>query len=172
MSCELTNIGHTIECFENNSGVKEIYVGQWSGSTTFALGTSDIVTGFTGSNSFFTVEQDIEQAFVDQTKGGARGTGSVMYDQTVTFIVPKLTATRRAAYHNLFKTRSMAMVLDNNSNYWLFGADSGLWALEGDTTAGISVEQDGLNGFSIALNGKNSVPAYNVTAAAAAAVIV
>ncbi len=172
MSCN-TLTSFTLGCRDNSGGIQEVYIGKYEKNQTYVLGTSsniDQITSFTGTTaSFFTFEQTLEAAeFTDVPSANIENHTS-MFTQTLTIILPKMTAELNKLVRILNQGKWRAIYLDKNGNYFYLGDKGGLTLTGGAGGAGKTM--DSLNGYTLTFEGKEQSSALQVTTAAALSLI-
>ena len=93
MSCTIDN-GLTLGC-NSIGGIEKVWIGTYSGATTFTLGATNVVTGATSANDVYAFEQDIEFAGLEQAGQFSRENGTVFYESTLSVKFIGLDATLR-----------------------------------------------------------------------------
>jgi hypothetical protein len=168
MSCN-TLTSFTLGCRDNSGGIQEVYIGKYEKNQTYILGTSsntDQIIDFTGTTaSFYTFEQTLEAAeFTDVPSANIENHTS-MFEQTLTIILPKMTASLNNLVKILNQGKWRAIVLDKNGNYFYLGDKGGLTLASGSGGAGKTM--DSLNGYTLTFSGKEQGSVLQVTTAAA-----
>jgi hypothetical protein len=82
--------------------------------------------------------------------------GTLFYTPEVTFTINKLQVAVRNELRLLARNRLIVIVQDNNSRYWLLGADNGLEATAG--TAGTGTAFGDRSGYEMTLSGMETNP--------------
>lgn len=167
MSC-LINNGYALGCKDNLGGVQEVYIGSFSGDTTFSYDAStDTITGVTGSNTFYTFEQRQEQAEFVQTGNHSIENGTNFWEQVVSLIFTKNTSDLRNTLKLLSQSTLFVIVKDQNGTYWFIGEQNGADLTASTASAGKAFGD--LNGVTVSITAKEPSPAREITAAAFAA---
>lgn len=171
MACLITD-GYALGCRDSIGGVQKIYIGEYNGSSlTWILGTDDIIATFSaGTVSFFEFEQENETASFAQTGQFSNENGTSFYEQVVEITLQKLDAALRNQIKILGQGKWRVIVLDQRGNYWLVGAQNPVRVT--GSTPGTGKAFGDLNGAIITFTGKEPIPAFQVSTAAAAQVIV
>lgn len=81
MSC-IIDEGFQLGC-ATIGGVEKVYIGTYSAGTTFATSATNVITGITGGQTMYLMEQDIEFAGVNQTGAFSRENGTVFYESVL-----------------------------------------------------------------------------------------
>ena len=171
MSCLITS-GFPLQCRSNTGGVQNVYIGAFTNMTPILGTTSNVgqITGFTGTTaSFYTFNQPLETADFTQAGAFSVENGTSMYTQTVNITLQKLDATASTLINTLGQGVWHIIILDQNGNYWYIGNKNG--ARVTAATPGVGKAMGDLNGAVITFEGKEQVTAYQITAAAALALI-
>lgn len=171
MSCLITD-GYALGCRDSIGGIQKLFIGEYNGPTlTWVLGTNDIIGTFSaGTVSFFEFEQENETGSFAQAGQFSTENGTSFYEQTAEMTLQKLDASLRNQIKILGQGKWRVLILDQRGNYWLMGAQNPVRVSA--STPGVGKAFGDLNGAVITLMGKEPVPAYQVSTAAAAQVIV
>jgi hypothetical protein len=172
MACLLTS-GYSLGCRDSLGGIQEVYIGLWNGDnmTIGLTGSNNIVNSFTGSTvSFYSFQQELETASFNQNGQFNSENGTSFYEQTLEITLQKMDATNRAQATVLGQGVWRVMILDQRGQYWLMGKTNPVRVSA--STPNVGKAFGDLNGIKLTFMVKESEPAYNVTSAAAASVIV
>lgn len=161
--------GYSLGCRTGKGGVKTVYLGTFSGTTSYSVDPDGIVTGATGYNQFFEFEAPSETLSAMDTGIYSKDAYHQLYSQTVSAKIFATTQTERDLLYLLGSYRMFAIAEDNNGNYFLYGRNNGLWATEGEINLGTTFEDANLITFSVA--GKESYPAVQVNSTLIATLI-
>lgn len=171
MACLITS-GYSLQCRDNIGGVQNVYIGAFNGSSmTMTVGsTASLVTGFAGATvSFYTFNQPLETASFEQAGNYSTENGTSFYTQTVNITLQKMNATSANLINTLGQGTWRILVLDQNGIYWLIGSQNGARVSASTPNTGKALGD--LNGAVITFEAKEPITAYQVTTAAALAVI-
>jgi len=163
MSC-LINNGYALGCKDSLGGVQEVYIGSFSGGTSFSYDANDVITGVTGANTFFTFEQRQEQAEFVQTGQHSIENGTNFWEQVVSLIFTKNTADLRNTLKLLSQSTLFIIVKDQNGKYWFVGEQNGTDLTASTASAGKAFGD--LNGVTVSFTAKEPYPAREISAAA------
>ena len=157
MSCSLTT-GYALGCRDSIGGIKTIYVQAFNTTGSVNTNGSGTVTGFTGyaSGSFFEYDLTKATSSMTETLKASVENGTLFYTPEVTFTINKLQVAVRNELRLLARNRLIVIVQDNNSRYWLLGADNGLEATAG--TAGTGTAFGDRSGYEMTLSGMETNP--------------
>lgn len=171
MACIITS-GYTLGCRDNIGGIQSVFIGEYNGSSlTWTLGTDDIIGTFSaGTVSFYKFEQEVETGSFVQAGQFSNENGTSFYEETVEITLQKLTASLRNQIKVLGQGKWRILVLDQRGTYWLVGAQNPVRVSA--STPGTGKAYGDLNGSVITFLGKEPVPAYEVSAGAAAQLMV
>lgn len=172
MPCLITS-GYSLQCRDNIGGVQNVYIGTFNGSSlTYTVsGTNSQITAFGGATtSFYTFNQPLETASFEQAGNYSTENGTSFYTQTVNITLQKLTSTSASLVNALGQGTWRVIVLDQNGIYWLIGAQNGARVSAATPNTGKALGD--LNGTVITFEAKEAITAYQVTSAAALALIV
>ncbi len=168
--------GYTIPC-KGIAGIQEVYIGTWNGPTlTYTIGTAsptlDMITTFTGGtgSGFFGFQQTIETGSMTNNGNFNVQNGTAYYDQIVEITCQNANQTLIDQVTVLGQGRNRILVLDENGNYFLIGQVNPVDVTA--VTGGLGKAYGDLNGYTITFTGKEKTPMIQVTAAAAASIIV
>jgi len=168
MSCSLTT-GYALGCRDSIGGIKHIYVQAFNATGSVNTNGNGLVTGFTGyaSGSFFEYDLTKATSSMTETLNASVENGTLFYTPEVTFTINKLQTAVRNELRLLARNRLLVIVQDNNSRYWVLGADNGLEATAG--TAGTGTAFGDRSGYEMTLSGMETNPMLNIAAATFAA---
>ncbi len=168
MSCSLTT-GYALGCRDSIGGIKTIYVQAFNSTGSVNTNGSGTVTGFTGYSASGFFEYDLTKATssMTETLNASVENGTLFYTPEVTFTINKLQVAVRNALRLLAQNRLIVIVQDNNSRYWLIGADNGLEASAG--TAGTGTAFGDRSGYEMTLSGMETNPMLLIASATFAA---
>ncbi len=157
MSCSLTT-GYALGCRDSVGGIKAIYVQAFNATGSVNTNGSGTVTGFTGysASGFFQYDLTKATSSLTETLTASTENGTLFYAPEVTFTINKLQVAVRNELRLLARNRTIVIVQDNNSRYWVLGADNGMEVTAG--TAGTGTAFGDRSGFDITLSGMETNP--------------
>ena len=157
MSCSLTT-GYALGCRDSVGGIKAIYVQAFNATGSVNTNGSGTVTGFTGYSASGFFEYDLTKATssLTETLTASTENGTLFYAPEITFTINKLQVLVRNELRLLARNRTIVIVQDNNSKYWVLGADNGMEVTAG--TAGTGTAFGDRSGFDITLSGMETNP--------------
>ena len=169
-TCLLTS-GYSLGCRDNIGGVAEVYIGEYNGSSLgYVLGTDSIIGTFSGTTvSFYTFQQEIETASFTENGNFSIENGTSFYEMTLTITLHKLEAALRNKILVLGQGKWRVIVKDQRGTYHLMGYQNPVRVSA--STPGVGKAYGDMNGSVITFVGKEPVPAYEVSSAAALKVI-
>lgn len=160
MACVLTT-SIAKGCRDSIGGIKTIYVAELSrkGTVTQASG---VITAWTMSSGYFwTYDLEMGVAQFTETIKPSRTNGTLYYEQSVTFTLPKQQATTAQELKLLAQNDVMIIALDRNGKYWLLGEANGLSMA--DSTGATGTAMADFNGYTLTLAGMEETHAPEVT---------
>lgn len=171
MACNLTQ-GFTVGCKDSIGGIKKLFFREFSSITTVTTNTTGTVTDIddgAAAADFYTYECVKETSNASETIQVSVENGTVVYEQSVTYVLNKSEQAKRNEIKLLAQARLMCIALDSNDNYWLYGEVSGL-DLTGDSQITLGQAFSDRNGYSLTFMGKEPEPARLVLSSAFTAV--
>lgn len=157
MSCTFTqNIG--LECKDGIGGIKSVWIGDWStnyGEFTISNGAA---TYNFNDLSGITIECPPQTGSFEETINFNRDNGTVFYTQTINVMLHKLSLTKRNELSAIAQARVIAIVQDNNNNFWVCGYDLPLDLSTSTASTGKALGD--MNGYTLALVGESPNRAY------------
>ena len=171
MSCNLTQ-GFTVGCKDSIGGIKKLYFREFSSITSITTNASGTVTDIddgAAAADFYTYECVKQTSSTAETIQASSDNGTVVYEQTVTYVLNKSEQTKRNEVKLLAQARLMCIAQDQNDNYWLYGEINGL-DLTGDSQITSGQAYSDRNGYSLTFMGMEPEPARLVLSSAFTAV--
>jgi hypothetical protein len=156
MSC-IINQGYTLGC-NSIGGVKKVWIGTYSASTTYTLNSTNVVTGVTSANTVYLFQQDIEFAGLNQTGQFSRENGTVFYESVLSVKFIELTAALRNTILALGTAPIYALVESNDGLFYVLGVESAGRATEGVASLGTAMGD--MNGATMSFTFKSANGAY------------
>ena len=166
MSCLLTS-GFTLGCRDKIGGIQKVFIGLYNGpSLTWTYGTDNIIGTFSGATvSFYTFEQEVESGSFVQAGEFNTDNGTSYYQGTLEITLQGITAALRNQIIILGQGKWRIMILDQNGNYWMMGAQNPVRVSASTPNLGKALGD--LNGTKLTFMVKDPAPAYQVATAAA-----
>lgn len=169
MACLGTLKGINTSCAGNIGGIQKVFIadfdgvtvtpGYFDGTTVVSMddANSDIpntvsaITATSGTNFYtYVLENEVGSATSTLTKGSG---GVHYYTQEIGVQFSKMDDQKSLELQAISKGQVAAVVLDNNGEYWYYGADR---YLSGDDTVAQSGQGfDDLNGYTSVLRGRS-----------------
>lgn len=150
-----------IECANSAGGIDKVYFMDFDslGSTTVASG---VITAWTPTSSATFVEYAVrpETASAEQVTTIDDKTGTNFKTQTLNVQLSKVTAAKSQQLEVLAQKRILAIYLDENGLYKLYGYDKGMTVTTINEATG--VELGNLNGYNVTLVGREQTSALEV----------
>lgn len=135
-NCALTQ-DYSFGCDTGVGGTKELYLIELENVASFteSSGTLTAITKVTGK-LFRKYQLVLETANFEEDITGNRQNGTLFYAQKATIVLNKQQVSVRNEIMLLATNRLIAVYLDNNGTYRLFGRQFGLMLLTGTATTG------------------------------------
>ncbi len=149
-------------CLDNIGGIKEFYIGNFSGSSTYTYSTDGIITGGTLNPDYYTVEQRREVGSFTQEGALTLASGANVYTQSAEMTFMKYQASVRDLVYIMAQTETSIIVLTQEGRYILLGEENGMNAIT--STGGSGKAFEDLNGVTITFEGKEKSPAREMSA--------
>lgn len=169
--------GYPLQCRDNSGGIQSVYIGAFDRSNPMTWNLAGVsgasasyINAFTGATvSHFNFQMPLNTA--DWTTAGAFSTenGTSVYKSTVNITLQKLTDISLNLTNILGQGAWRLLILDQNGNYFLVGAQNG--ARVSAATPGTGKALGDLNGAIITFEAEEPLAAYQVSTAAALSVI-
>lgn len=161
MACDITS-GFVLGCRDNTGGIKNLYI--LSGSVTRTSGTDGLITGITGSGTFFKFELFRQTSDFIETINATPENGTVFYDQAVNAVFFKLQSSTRNKVKVLAQNPDLRLVVETNNSgsgqFFYIGADNGAQLLSGTGATGTAFGD--LNGYTLTFSAQEPDPASEI----------
>jgi hypothetical protein len=163
MACAITS-GYTIDCRENIGGLQAVFLVEFGNVTSFAE-VSGLVTGITKATGkrFYKFEVPRATANTSSNATASEENGSVFYTHQVVFPLNKRDSTTANIVRTLAKNKLVAVTLDMDGNYRMYGQRNGLYLAS--TESGSGTAAGDRNGYNITLTGIEKDDFLQVTSA-------
>ena len=151
MPCAITS-GYTIDCRENIGGLKAVYLIEF-GNVSGVTEVSGLVTGLTKvtGKRFYKFEVPRAVANTSSAGTGSEENGSFFYTHQVVFPLNKRDSTTANIVRTLAKNKLMAVTLDMDGVYRMYGKGNGLYIAT--TESGSGTAAGDRNGYNITITG-------------------
>ena len=159
MACLGTLKGINTSCAGNIGGIQKVFIADFDGVTVtpgYEAGsdipnTVSAITATTGTKFYtYVLENEVGSATSTLTKGSG---GVHYYTQEINVQFSKMDDQKSLELQAISKGQVAAVTLDNNGEYWYYGADR---YLSGDDTVAQSGQGfDDLNGYTSVLRGRS-----------------
>lgn len=159
MSC-LIDSGYELGCRDNIGGIQVAYIGNFDSGQTYTLDGDNNITGVTGSVSYYTFEQEMENGEFNQAGAYSTENGTVFFTQTLNLMLHKNDATLRNQLLVLSQANLSIIVKDQRGEYWLMGYQNGCRVIEGSQNTGRAFAD--MNGVTITFEGREPEPAHRI----------
>jgi hypothetical protein len=163
MSCLITS-GVALGCRDNIGGIQKVYIGVYDGTSTFTLGTDNLITGFGATATYYTFEQEIETGSFAEPSEISNENGTVFYTQTLEITLYKIDASLRNKIGVLTQGAWRVLVLDQRGVYHLMGKQNPVRISSANT--GVGKAYGDLNGSVLTFTVKEPALAWIVSATA------
>ena len=150
-SCAIS-AGYTIDCRENIGGLKAVYLIEYA-NVSGVVEASGLVTGLTKvqGKRFYKFEVPRAVANTSSNGTGSEENGSFFYTHQVVFPLNKRDSTTANVVRTLAKNKLIAVTLDMDGNYRMYGKGNGLYVAS--TESGSGTAAGDRNGYNITLSG-------------------
>lgn len=155
MSCLGTLKGINSSCEGNIGGIQKLFIADFDEinvTPDWANATVSAITSATTAGTFYTyvLENEVGSATSTLTKGSG---GVHYYTHEINVQFAKMDPDKSLELQAISKGQVVVVTLDNNNNYWLYGADR---YLSGEDTVAQSGQGfDDLNGYTSVLRGRS-----------------
>ncbi len=161
MACALTS-GYSLGCRDSAGGVKAVWfieIENVSGVTSSA----GVATAIAKANNRRFYKYNLQRATAEAGEDiqASIENGTFFFAQTLSIVLNKLQAATRNEILLLGQNVLMAVIQDNNSKYWLYGATNGLTLSGGSAKMGKALGDR--NGYELTFTGEEREPALEVT---------
>ena len=157
MSCSITLTGITRDC-KGMGGVKRV----WLADRTVYLPEVTIINDEVSAISlgdYFEFQFRKQVASMETTINSDDVAGTLFYETRVTMAFAAMTAAKRLEIKNLMNAELLAIVEDNNGEYWLLGFDNACTLVEAGAQTGTTYAD--ANQFNVVLSDSSqNMPYY------------
>ena len=158
MPCTQSLAGIARDCAANVGGVKAVYMANFEDVVGVAV-TTDVVSGITlgTGKKFYTYNFNPNTSSYTTNVQANRENGTLYFETVLSLVFPKQDAAKRLEVNALAQAGLMAIVQDNNDNYWLLGKDEPLLMTSG--TAETGTARADRNGYALEFtDGQKQMP--------------
>jgi len=149
-NCVLTS-GIPLACQDNVGGIKNVYIGAFSDSTTFTYDASDVIATVVSAETYYTFKFRPQTASFGEEGSHSVENGTNFWTQNLTMAFHKMDAAKRNNILLLAKTSMHVIVETQNGDYWWLGLVNGCNLTASSSAAGQSFGD--LNGYNLSLAG-------------------
>lgn len=164
MPCTITK-NRALPCRDSIGGVKNVYFadyGELTEGTGFAVDTDGVITSWaTGDSPEFYKYEVKNSSSLEQAVTASTENGTLYYEQTITMVLPKLSAQSHQQVNDMAKGRPHVVIEDNNGNFLLAGLKFGANVTGGTISTGTAMGD--MSGYNLTITGMEPLPAYFVT---------
>jgi hypothetical protein len=158
----ITLAGYTLDCKDNQGGIEEVYIAEFSDVTAVTDNGSGTVTAITPTGTtFYTYEVDKQNASYTENPVANQETRTLYYEQTLTFQIKKQSAAIRTEVAALMQGTLMVIVKLNTGDYKLLGRINGMDGTS-NSSGGSGTAFGDLNGWTLEFSGMEPDPSYFV----------
>lgn len=158
MPCTQTLAGIARDCAANVGGIKAVYMANFEDVDTVTV-TSNVVSAITmvASKKFYAYYFNPQTSNFVTNAQANRENGTLFFETVLSLVFPKQDAAKRLEVNALAQAGLMAIVQDNNDNYWLLGKDEPLLMTTG--TAETGTARADRNGYALEFtDGQKQMP--------------
>jgi len=168
MSCEIVS-GYAIDCRDAVGGVDAIFFIGWSDvrSMTDASGVVTAITKAPGKRFWRFDMPAKSSANATSNPVGSTENGTLFFEQSLDFPINKRDATTRNIVTTLAKNRVIAVTLDKDGTYRMYGKVSGMFL--GSSTGQTGAAAGDANGYVLKMEGQEKEDFFVVDPTVAAA---
>lgn len=154
-NCLITG-GYQVPC-SSIGGVETLWIGNFSGGTTYYLDADNVITGATNSPGVYAFNQEVEVAGVAQTIEVDRSNLSAFFITTVSLRLHNYDKNVRNRLVQLLRAPLVTAIKSNDGLYYYAGLESAGRLITGD--AGTGVAYSDMNGamIEIEFRSKNGI---------------
>ncbi len=156
MSCIITN-GYSVPC-SVIGGAEAVYLGNWSGSTTYSLDGDNVISGATNALGVFLFDQEVEVSGLEQTTEIDRGNLSAFFVTTLTLRLHHYDKDVRNTLVELLRAPLVAGIVSNQGDTYWAGSESPGRLISG--TAGTGIAYSDMNGAEIQIEWRSKNGVY------------
>jgi len=165
MACNITS-ALALDCIDSIGGVKTAYVGTNIVFTSETYDGDNMITGATGSGTFYQYELAKNTASFTETFNISNENGTAFYEQALTFNIQKLGAEKRNELLLLSRNRDIKIIFeDNNGLFWLVGMTRGAVISAGSSVTGTAPGD--ANQYALTATAQEPAMAYQISSLSA-----
>lgn len=154
MACTAIVQGHEIDCLNSVGGIQEIYITEFSNVPQANItASSGVISAMSCSSGkkFYTFQLRKGTAEASEKTVVSTENGTLYYEQSVTFTLPKQSAALRYTLKTLAENRVMIITKDRNGIIKLYGQTTGCDIAESTSATGKAFGD--FNGVTISFTG-------------------
>tara|TARA_B110000977_G_scaffold176081_1_gene231367 strand:- start:891 stop:1406 length:516 start_codon:yes stop_codon:yes gene_type:complete len=164
MACNIT-AGFTYDCADAQGGLDVIYMA--NGPVESFTESAGEITAITVGGSalvpadWFKFETPRQTSSITETITPSQENGTVTYQQDITMIFNKMTATKRNEILLMAQNQELIVVAkDNNGLFFSIGIERGAYMTAGTSVSGVAYADR--NGYELTITGMEKDPMYTV----------
>lgn len=166
MACSNLTAGFVNDCSDSNGGIEKIFIA--NGPVESITESAGVITAITVGGSplvpadFFVFETPRQTSSITETITPSLENGTVTYDQALSMVFNKMSATKRNQLLLMAEATNMVVVAkDNNGKYFSIGIERGAYMTAGTSVSGVAYSDR--SGYEITISGMEKAPMYEVT---------
>lgn len=166
MACSNLTAGFTLDCNDSQGGIEKIFIA--NGPVSSITEAAGVITAINVGGSplvpadFYVFETPRQTSSLTETITPTQENGTVTYDQQLTMVFNKLSASKRNQLLLMAEATSMVVVAkDANGLYWSIGIERGAYMTSGTSVSGVAYADR--SGYELVVGGMEKAPMYAVT---------
>ena len=166
MACSNLTAGFTLDCNDAQGGIEKLFIA--NGPVESITESAGVITAITVGGAalvpadWFVFETPRQTSSLTETITPSQENGTVTYDQQLTMIFNKMSATKRNQILLMAEATNMVCVAkDNDGKYWSVGIERGAYMTSGSAVSGVAYADR--NGYEIIVGGMEKSPMFEVT---------
>jgi hypothetical protein len=170
MACDITKGKNALQCKDAVSGLKAIYVANYDdyGFVTSSTEAGHLLTDLGSLTEVFKFELKNSGNTFNQDITSSRDNGTTFFNQTLSFVLTKLSSEMEFQIKMLAWGRPQIFVEANSGDFFLVGKEHGC-EISGNSQ--IQGTMDSLNGYSLSAVGMEKDPIFYLNGTASTALL-
>ena len=170
MACDITKGKNALQCKDAVSGLKAIYVANYDdyGFVTSSTEVGHLLTDLGSLTEVFKFELKNSGNTFNQDITSSRDNGTTFFNQTLSFVLTKLSSEMEFQIKMLAWGRPQIFVEANSGDFFLVGKEHGC-EISGNSQ--IQGTMDSLNGYSLSAVGMEKDPIFYLNGTASTALL-
>lgn len=163
MACAIT-AGYSIGCRDGVGGIDAVFFAEFDNMTIAdASGTVTGITKASGTRFWKFAVPTKSSAIAASNPVGSTENGTLFFEQTIDFPINKRDATTRNVLTTLAKNKVVAVVLNKDGTYHMYGKNNGMYLGASTGTSGAAAGD--ANGYVLKFEGSEREDFFVVTSA-------